>query len=118
MSPVLSPSPPEPPSAQSHDQASFHGNNMPAETKVEADNTTLVVTSVVGEKASGNVPMENHTAEMVGLSPEEKQELVKKWSQVLGPEYQVKVSQLLLPGGSPQNVAGGSICNQNQSRSD
>ena len=100
MSPVLSPSPPEPPSAQSHDQAGFHGNNIPAEDKVEANDTTLAVTSVVEEKASGNVPMENHTAEMVVLSPEEEQELVKKWSQLLGPEYQVRVSQLLLPGGS------------------
>ena len=116
MSPVLSPSPPEPPSAQSHDQA--HGNNIPTEAKVEADDTTLAVTSVMEEKASGSVPMENHTAEMVGLSPEEEQELVKKWSQLLGPEYQVKVGQMLLPGGSHECVAGRSICNQNQNRSD
>ena len=118
MSPVLSPSPPEPPSAQSHDQAGFHGNNIPTEAKVEADDTTLAVTSVMEEKVSGNVPMENHTAETVGLSPEEEQELVKKWSQLLGPEYQVKVGQMLLPGGSHQYVAGRSICNQNQNRSD
>ena len=62
----LSPSPPEPPSAQSHDQAGFHGNSIQAEAKVEANNTTLAVTSGVEEKASGNVPMENHNTEMVG----------------------------------------------------
>ena len=102
VSPVLSPSPLEPPidqsHDQSHDQAGLHDNSIPAEDKVEANGTTLVGTSVMEEKVSSPVPMENHNTEMAVLSPAEEQELVEKWSKILGPEYQVKVSWLLLPG--------------------
>ena len=98
MSPVLSPSPLEPPIDQSHDQAGLHDNSIPAEDKVEANGTMLAGTSVMEEKASSPVPMENHNTEIAVLSPAEEQELVEKWSKILGPEYQVKVSWLLVPG--------------------
>ena len=81
----------EPPEAQSHeqshDQAGLHDNSSTTQENVERNVNPVIVTS----EAEDKVMTDGYSNGVAMLSLEDEQELVEKWSKILGSEYTVKV---------------------------
>ena len=85
----------EPPEAQSHEQshdrAGLHGNSPSTQEDVERNGDLIMITSEVEAEASSKVTRDSCINGVAMLSLEDEQELVEKWSKILGTEYTVKV---------------------------
>lgn len=85
----------EPPEAQSHEQshdrAGLHGNSPSTQEDVERNSDLIMVTSEAEAEASSKVTRDSCINGVAMLSLEDEQELVEKWSKILGTEYTVKV---------------------------